>query len=149
MKHKGMASLYLHQHVESWRRTTFQHDFLRTAPPRLLVGERDRFDTADQVRKRGIEQQVVGRLTVRRADKLDTALGNGSRRLCLKLSPDLVNDDHFGVVVFHRLDHDFMLQRWLGDLHPPRATNRRLRHVPLAADSLALLANHYPLSSRP
>ncbi len=85
---------------------------------------------------------------MRRADKLDTALGNGSRRLCLKFSSDLVDDDHFGVVVFHRLDHDFMLQRWLGDLHPPRATNRRVRHVAIAADFVARIDNHDTLGFR-
>ena len=86
--------LDLDDHVEGRRRLALEHRLLRAAPARLLVGERDRLDAADEVRERRVLQQVLERVAVRGGDELHAALGDGARRERLCCGADLVDDDH-------------------------------------------------------
>jgi hypothetical protein len=69
-----------------------------------------------------------------RADQLDTAFGNRAGGHRFEFAPDLVDHDDFGIVVFDGLDHDLVLAFGARDLHPARTTDRRVRHVAVAAD---------------
>ncbi len=81
--------------------------------------ERDRLDAAEQVVEGGVDEQVVEVAAVRRAHQLHAALGDGARRHRLQRGADLVDDDHLGHVVLHRLDHHRVLLRRGAHLHPP------------------------------
>ena len=96
--------------------------------------ERHGLDAADQVGQRRVEHQVFERVAVRRADQLHAALGDRARRRGLQLGADLVDDDDLGHVVLDRLDHHRVLHRRRRHLHAPRAADRRVRDVAVAAD---------------
>ena len=40
-----------------------------------------------------------------RGDELHAPFGNSSGCLCLQFTPYLIDDDNFGIVVLHRLNH--------------------------------------------
>ena len=110
---------------------------MRAAPPRLLVAQRHGLDAADQVRQRGVEHQVFQRGAVRRADQLHAALGNGAGGGGFQFGADLVNDDHFGHMVFHCLDHHGVLTGGAGHLHSAGPSDRGVRNVAVAGDFVA------------
>ena len=82
---------------------------------------------------------------MRRADQLHAALGNRACRHGLKLASDLVDDDHLGHVILHRLDHHLVLQRRLGNLHAPRTADGRMGDVAVAGDLVAGVHDHHAL----
>ncbi|GAG51837.1 unnamed protein product, partial [marine sediment metagenome] len=55
--------------------------------------------------------------------QLYAALGNGSRRLSLKLGANLINNDYLGHMVFYGLNHHGMLHSRGGYLHPSGMAN--------------------------
>ena len=55
----AVALLDLHEDVEGGRRLALEHGLLGPAAARLLVGEGDRLDAAEQVVEGGVDQQVV------------------------------------------------------------------------------------------
>ena len=63
-----IPALYLHQYVECRGRFALQHCFLSASPSGLDVAQRDRLDTADQIRKGRVHYQVVQRVAVGRCD---------------------------------------------------------------------------------
>ena len=143
-----VAVLDLDQHIEGGRRAALQHGLLRAAPAGFLIRERDRLDPAHQVGQGGVEQQVLQRVAVGRADQLHAALGDGAGGGGFQLAPDLVDDDRFGVVVFHRLDHHLVLQGGRGHLHAAGAAHRRVRHIAVAADLVGGIDDDHALVLR-
>ena len=67
-------------------------------------------------------------------DQLDAALGDGTGSLSFQFPSDLIDNDHFRVMVFHRFDHHFVLQRRLSDLQTACVTYGRMRHITVPAD---------------
>ncbi len=118
MDHEPLPVLHLYQDVEGGQGTPLQNGLLGATAARLLVRERDGLDAADEVGQGGIQKQVVQCIAVRRRNELDTTLGNRARRGGLQLTPDLVDDDDLGVMVFHGLDHHLVLEAGQCDLHP-------------------------------
>jgi hypothetical protein len=140
-----VAGLDLDQHVEGRRGASFEDRLLRAAPARLFIRQGHRFDATDQVAQRRVEQQVVQGLTVRRADQLYAALGDRAGGGSLGFAPDLIDDDHFRVMVLHGLDHHLVLEHGLAHLHAPRLAHRRMRHVAVAADFIGCVHDHHTL----
>ena len=68
------------------------------------------------------------------ADELHSPFGDGPRSYGFQLASDLINHDHFRVMVFNGLDHDLVLQAWFANLHPTRASDSRMRHITVAGD---------------
>ncbi len=68
------------------------------------------------------------------ADQLHAPLGDGAGGGGLQLPADLVDHDHFGVVVFDSFDHHFVLQHGLAHLHAACFAHGRVRNVAVAAD---------------
>ena len=85
--------LYLHQRVERWRRLALQHALLAASPSSLFVTQRDRLNSAHQVRKRRVQEQILQSVAMRCSYKLYTPFCNcaGSGRILLR--SDLINDD--------------------------------------------------------
>ena len=136
----------LDHHVEGRRRLALQDRLLRAAPARLLVAEGDRLDAADQVGEGRVQHQVFERVAVGRADQLHAALGDGAGGGGLQLGADLVDDDHLGHVVLHRLDHHRVL---LGRGAAPASAARadaRVRDVAVAGDLVAGVDHDHPLA---
>ena len=71
---------------------------------------------------------------MRRSDELHAAFSNSTRRRSFEFTPDLIDDDHFGIMIFNRFDHHFMLKRWHSDLHAARLADGRMRHIAITAD---------------
>ena len=63
----------------------------------------DGLDAADQVRQRGILEQVLQKLSVRGGNELHAALGNGAARERLRLCSNLVHYDDLWHVVLDGL----------------------------------------------
>src|SRR5262249_33102667 len=57
----------------------------------------------------------------------------------------LVNDDNFGHVVFHRLDHHRVLAVGVRHLHPSRSPNRGVRDVAVARDFVGRVHDNHAL----
>ena len=136
----------LDHHVEGGRRLTLQHGLLRPPPARLLVAKGDRLDAAHQVGEGRVEHQVVEGVAVRGAHQLHAPLGDGPCGRRLQLGPALVDDDHLGHVVLHRLDHHRVLLGGRTDLHAARVTDPRVRDVAVAGDLVAGVDHHHPLA---
>ena len=83
---------------------------------------------------------------MRGGDQLHAAFGDGARGGGFELGADLVDDDDLGHVVLDRLDHHRVLHRRRGHLHAPRAANRRVRDVAVAADLVRRVDDHDPLA---
>ncbi len=130
----ALPVLDLYEHVEGWRRLALEHGLLRAAASGFLVAERHAIDAAHQVAERGVKQEIFKRDAVGRADQLHPALGDRACCRGLKLAADLVDDDDLWHVVFHGLDHHFVLLSRLGHLHAPCAANGRMRDIAVAAD---------------
>ncbi len=148
-----MAVLYLDHHVEGGGRLPLQDALLRAPSLRLLVTQCDRLDSADKVRERGVHHQVLETIAVRRPDQLYATLSDRASRGCFQLCAYLVNDYDLGHVVLHRLDHHSVLQARGRDLHPARATDRRVGYVTVAGyligsvdddDALTQFLRHNP-----
>ncbi len=138
-----VARLDLDQHIEGGRSAALEHGLLRAAAAGFLVRKRDRLDTADQVGQGGVEQQVLERLAMCRTDELHAAFGNGAGSGGLELAPDLVDDDHLGIVILDRLDHHLVLQHRLTHLHAPGAPDGGVRHIAVAADLIGRVDNDH------
>ncbi len=136
----------LDQHVEGRRGLALQHRLLGPAAPGLLVAQGDRLDPAHQVGERGVQHEVVERVAVRGAHKLDAALRDGPCRLGLQLGADLVDDDHLGHVVLDRLDHHVVLLRRRADLHAARVADPGVRDVAVAGDLVRGVHHHDALA---
>ena len=50
------------------------------------------------------------------------------------LTADLINDNHFRIVILHCFNHCFMLVSGTGHLHPAGAANGRVRNIAITAD---------------
>ena len=83
---------------------------------------------------------------MRRADQLHTTLGNRPGSHCFQFTPDFINDDDFGVMVFHRFDHDFVLAFRARYLHPAGFTDCRVRHIPITADLVGGIDDDHTLA---
>ena len=79
---------------------------------------------------------------MRRPDERDAALRDRAARARLGLGADLVDDDDLRHVVLDRLDHHVVLARRVRHLHAPRAADRRVRHVAVAADLVRRVDDH-------
>ncbi len=83
---------------------------------------------------------------MRRPHQLHPPLGNRACRLRLQLGADLVDHDHLGHVVLHRLDHHRMLLGRPAHLHAPRPPDARMRHVAIPSDLVGGVHHHHPLA---
>ena len=63
----------------------------------------DGLDAANQVRQRGVLQQVLQQLSVRGGDELHAALGDGAARERLRLRANLVHNDNLRHVILNSL----------------------------------------------
>src|SRR6266487_4062231 len=115
--------------IKGRRSTSFEDRFLCAASTRFLIRQCNCFDPTNKITQRWIEEQVIKRLTVCRTDELHTALGNCTGCSSFEFAPNLVNDDHFGVMIFNRFDHYFMLKHWLAYLHTTCFANRGMRYI--------------------
>ena len=143
---ESIAVVDLDEHVERRRRLAFEHRLARAAAARFFVGERDAADAADQVGERRVHQDVFERSAVRGADELHAAFRDGTRGQSLGFGPDLVDDDDFGHVIFHGLDHDRVLVRGIGDLHAPGMSDTGMRDVAVARDLVGRVDDHDALA---
>ena len=132
MHHDFVPALYLHENVECWRSAPLAHRLLRAAPPRLNVAQRNRLNAAHKVGQRGVHDEIVQRVAVRRRHQLHAALRNRARCVCVRLRANLVDDDDLRHVVLHRLDHHRMLQRRRAHLHSARPADARMRNIAVA-----------------
>jgi len=133
MDGQQIALLDLDENIKGRRRAAFQNGFLGAAPPGFLIDRvTDRYRPPDQ--KGGIEEQIFKRAAVSGPDQLDTPLGNGAGGDGFELAADLIDHDHFGVVVFDRFDHHFVLKGWGRNLHAAGFSNGRVRHIAVTAD---------------
>mmetsp|Transcript_4807 Transcript_4807/g.13884 ORF Transcript_4807/g.13884 Transcript_4807/m.13884 type:complete len:309 (+) Transcript_4807:1559-2485(+) len=80
-----------------------------------------------------------------RADQLHTTLCNRPARQRLRFRTNLVHDHDFRHVVLHGLDHHAVLLRGVRHLHPPRPSNRRMRHIAIPADFIARVDDDHTL----
>lgn len=80
-----------------------------------------------------------------RAHKLDTTLGNGAGCLGFKLRANLINDNHLGHVVFHRLNHDSVLHGRGCDLHPAGVTDGGVGDVAITGNLVGGIDNNNTL----
>ena len=62
-----------------------------------------------------------------------------------EFAPDFINHNDFGIMVFNRFNHHFMLTFRVIYLHTPRFTNSRVRHIAITTDFVAGINNHYTL----
>ena len=69
-----------------------------------------------------------------RANELDAAFRDRSGSCSFGFAPDLVDDDHLRVVIFHGFDHHLMLKHGLAHLHTARFSHCRMRHIAITAD---------------
>ena len=127
----------LHQDIKCRRRAAFKNHLLRPAAAGFLIGKGHGLDAADQVRKRGVHQQVGECASVGRSDQLDSALGDGPGCPCFKLAADLIDNDDFRIVVLNSLDHHFMLKIGPADLQAAGIAHGRVRNITVAADPIA------------
>ena len=134
MNGEAIAGLDLDEDVKGGRRAAFEDSLLRTATAGFFVRKCHRFDAADEVAERGVEQKVIERLPMRRADQLHTAFCDGAGGKGFEFTPDLVDDDDFGVVILHGFDHHLVLKHRLADLHATRFAHSRVRHIAIAAN---------------
>ena len=135
MKHGELVAIAnFHERVECRRSLAFEHGFLRSAAARFFVAERDRVNSAEQIRERRIHQKVVERVAVRGRDELHAAFGDRARGHGLGFGADFVDDDDFGHVVFDGLDHDRVLQIRPRHLHAPARADTGMRNVAVARD---------------
>ena len=139
-----LAVLDLDQDVERRRRPALQHRFLGAAPAGLLIAQRHALDAADQIRKGGVDQEVLQRDAVGGAHQLDPAFGDCARRRGLQLAADLVDDDDLRHVVFDRLDHNLVLELRPGHLHPPGLADGRMGDVAVPADLVGGVHHDHP-----
>ena len=109
MHKQAFPFLNLDQYIKSRWGAPFKNCFLRPTPPRFFIREGNTFDAANQVGERGVQQQILQGVAVRRTDSLHAAFINRARRSGFLLAADLVDDDHFRAVIFNSLDHRFML----------------------------------------
>ncbi len=104
--------LNLDEDVERWWRLALEDRLLRPTPFGLLIAQCDSLNAANEIAERGIHEEVLQGIPVRRRDELNAAFGDRAGGERLGLRPDLVNDDHFGHVILNGFDHDSMLQFW-------------------------------------
>ena len=78
-------------------------------------------------------------------DELYTAFGDGAGGERFEFTPDLVDDDHFGVVILHGFDHHLMLKHWLTDLHAACLAHSGMRHIAIAADLIRCINDDHAL----
>ncbi len=142
----ALVGLDLDEYLERRRRLPLEHRLLRAATPRLLVGERDRLDPADEVGERGAEHEVLKGVAVRGREELYAALGDGAGGRGLLLGADLVDDHDLGHVVLDGLDHPRALQRGRLHLHAPRASDARVRDVAVPRDLVRGVHHDDPLA---
>src|SRR6266545_7761193 len=114
---EAIAVLDFNEHIKGGWSASFEDRFLCAASTRFLIRQGHCFNPTDKITQRGIEEQVIERLTMCRADELHTALGNRTSCLRFELAPNLVNDNHLGIMILDRFDHHFMLEHWLAHLH--------------------------------
>jgi hypothetical protein len=107
---------------------------LSTTPARFFVGKSNRFDTTHQVGQCRVEEQVLQVVTVGSTNELNATFCNRAGSSSFELSTNLVNDDHFRIMVFDRLDHDFMLKGGQGNLHAARSAYCRMGNIAITAD---------------
>ncbi len=143
MHRQPVALLDFDQDVKGGWRAPFQDGFLGAAAAGFLVGKRDGFNPANQIRESGVKQQVLQRAAMRGGYQLHAAFGDGAGRRRFQLAPDFVNDDDLRIVVLNRFNHDLMLQRGLGDLHAAGAADCRVRHITVAANLVGCIHNHH------
>src|SRR4051794_35937142 len=82
---------------------------------------------------------------MRGTHELPPALRDRAGRLGLQLCAYLIDDDHLGHVVLHRLDHHRVLTLGLRHLHAPRPPYRRVGDVSVARDLVGRVHDHHPL----
>jgi len=121
---------------------------LRAPSAGFFIREGDRFDAADEVGKRRIEQQIFQRVAVRRADELNAALGYGTCGDGFQFTTDLVDHDDLGIVVLDRLDHHFVLECRFTDLHATGAADGRMGNIAVAGDLVRRVDNYDALLLR-
>ena len=137
--------LNFNHNIEGGWGRPFQYRLLGASPPRLLIPQGDRLYTADKVGEGGIQHQVFQSIAMSGTDQLDTALGDGSRRLRFELGANLVNNDDFGHVVFHRLYHRRVLHGRRFHLHPAGMADGRVRDIAVASNLIGRIDDDNPL----
>ncbi len=137
--------LNLHQHIERWRGSAFQHRLLRASPACFFVGQSHTVNAAHQIAQRGVHQQVVQRIAVSGAYQLYAPLGDGTRRLRFQLTPNLVDDDHLRHVVFNRLDHHLVLETGGSHLHTPGPPDGWMRNISVSCYFIGGIHNDHSL----
>jgi hypothetical protein len=144
---QAIAIVNLDHDVEGRGRLAFENGLARAAAARFFVRQRHALMPPTKIRKRRIHQEILQRLAMRRADQRHAAFGNragGGRPRHFR--PDLVDDDHFGHVIFDGLDHHRVLQRRVGDLHAPSHADARMRDVAVAGDFVRCIDDHDALA---
>ena len=134
MHGQPVPALYLHKDVEGGRRSALEDRLLCAAATCLVVSQRDRMHTSDQVGERRIRDEVLEGVPMGRGDQLDAALGDGAGGVGIHLRADLVDYDDLGHVVLDGFDHDRMLEGRCRNLHPPGAAYAAMRDVAVSPD---------------
>mmetsp|Transcript_8351 Transcript_8351/g.38043 ORF Transcript_8351/g.38043 Transcript_8351/m.38043 type:complete len:446 (-) Transcript_8351:530-1867(-) len=140
------ALVHLDEDGKGGGRLTLHDGLLASPRARLVVAQRHRLHAADEVSQRGVLDEVLQELAVRCAHELHAALRDGPARDGFRLCADLIDDDHLRHVVLHRLDHDLVLLRRVGHLHATRAADGAVGNVSVAADLVAGVDDHDPLT---
>jgi len=65
--------------------------------------------------------------------ELNPAFSDGTGCHGFKFSPDLVDDDHLGVVIFNGFDHYLVLQGGCGNLHTASLSYRGMGYISVSA----------------
>ena len=131
----------LNDHIEGWRRLALENTLLRASTTRLVIAEGHRLDPTNQVGEGWIQHEIFQAIPVRCADELHAALGDRARSDGLCLGADLVDHDHFGHVVFNRLDHDEVLSLWRAHLHSSRLPDSWVRNIAIACNLVRCVDN--------
>src|SRR5207253_3211691 len=71
MDRQAVFVLNLYKHIERRRSLAFEHRFLSAPSARFLVRQSHRVYSANQIRQRGIDHQILERVAVNGGDQLD------------------------------------------------------------------------------
>ena len=82
---------------------------------------------------------------MRSTDQLNAARGDRACRGSFEFTPDLIDHNDLGVVVFNRLDHHFMLKHWLAYLHTAGLAHRGVRNIAVPANFVRRVHNDHAL----
>mmetsp|Transcript_10904 Transcript_10904/g.32684 ORF Transcript_10904/g.32684 Transcript_10904/m.32684 type:complete len:323 (-) Transcript_10904:435-1403(-) len=145
VRHPRRPLPHLNHQRERGRRLALQHALLGSPRPRLLITEGDTGDASDEVRQRGVFDEVLQELPVSCANQLHATLSDRSACKGLGMSANLVHNDDLRHVILNSLHHDAVLHGGVRDLHAAGPADGRVGHVSVAANLVAGVNNDHAL----